>query len=75
MGNFAQMSLPLADSATLTLVRINETLPETITVSRAHLYAPLSCHYSAYDSLLAALPFSDWNHRRALDRLGLVPSK
>ncbi|CAL1699095.1 unnamed protein product [Somion occarium] len=32
MGNFAQMSLPLADSATLTIQRINATRPETITL-------------------------------------------
>ncbi|GJE90953.1 hypothetical protein PsYK624_071000 [Phanerochaete sordida] len=32
MGQFAQMSLPLADSATLTVVRVNHTLPETFTL-------------------------------------------
>lgn len=32
MGNFAQMSLPLADAATLTVVRVNHTFPETFTV-------------------------------------------
>ena len=32
MGNFASMSLPLTDSATLTIQRVNSTRVETITV-------------------------------------------
>ena len=32
MGNFAQQSLPLSDSVTLTIVRVNHTLPEVIVV-------------------------------------------
>ncbi|KAH9478024.1 Peptidase S41 family protein ustP [Psilocybe cubensis] len=30
MGNFAQQSLPLSDSVTLTIVRVNHTLPEVV---------------------------------------------
>ena len=33
LGQFAQMSLPLADSATLTIVRNGSFVPEIITVS------------------------------------------
>ncbi|KAI0700773.1 hypothetical protein BC835DRAFT_1265868 [Cytidiella melzeri] len=32
LGNFAQMSLPLADSATLTILRNGKIIPETITL-------------------------------------------
>ena len=32
MGNFAQQSLPLSDSVTLTIQRINSTKPETVVV-------------------------------------------
>ena len=34
MGNFAQMSLPLKDSVTLFVQRVNSTVPEFVTVCR-----------------------------------------
>lgn len=42
MGNFAQLSLPLTDSATLTIQRVNSSTVETITVreSRSNLGRP-----------------------------------
>lgn len=41
MGNFAQMSLPLADSATLTIQRVNSTKTETITVRTDCVFRPM----------------------------------
>lgn len=54
MGNFAQMSLPLADSATLTIIRVNHTLPETITVGPSNVLRGLS---PSFDFLCQQLPY------------------
>ncbi len=38
MGNFAQQTLPLSDSVTLTIVRVNHTLPEVVVVRSLYLH-------------------------------------
>lgn len=43
MGQFAQMSLPLADSATLTIVRNGSVIPEIITVRDSIFADSLPC--------------------------------
>lgn len=42
MGNFAQQSLPLNDTAELTILRVNQAVPETIVVSFKYLNLDLS---------------------------------
>lgn len=72
MGQFAQMSLPLADSATLTIVRVNHTIPETISVSSG---VPSSCFNPFTYWTTAAIPLSHWHKCSSLDKLGFFPPK
>ncbi|PPQ65798.1 LOW QUALITY PROTEIN: hypothetical protein CVT26_000383 [Gymnopilus dilepis] len=49
MGNFAQQSLPLSDSATLTIIRNGHVLPEVITII-VNNNADTSCCRTAHDT-------------------------
>lgn len=62
MGNFAQQSLPILDEATLTVLRVNSSVPENFTVcaSLIPIYQKLT--------LIASLPFADQHKRERLDR-------
>lgn len=55
MGNFAQMSLPLADSVSLTVQRVNSSTIDTLTVRGIIFFAEFDLISLAKDSL----PFSD----------------
>ena len=61
MGNFAQMSLPLADSVTLNVQRVNSSAVQTFSVrpyfgDRVYTFEPLTLFYPyGIDSL----PFQD----------------
>lgn len=55
MGSFAQMSLPLADSVSLTVQRVNSSTIDTFTVRGIIFFAEFDLISLAKDSL----PFSD----------------
>jgi hypothetical protein len=48
MGDFAQQSLPLADSVSLVIQRVNQTKPDAITV-RDELNYPGRCLLLAHE--------------------------
>lgn len=64
MGNFAQQSLPLADSATLTIKRVGSQSLENVTVITPMLSVRSGCSLSRP---LAPISRSHWSRSRGLE--------
>lgn len=47
MGNFAQQSLPILDEATLTVIRVNSSVPETFIVRKSLVFLQKNTHRSS----------------------------